>query len=242
MLRIVYHPADEAARGTAARLLAALPADDLTRTPAPTQTRDDVLIAVISAASNAETGGIVEQAYVRALDQGQYIIPVIVGGTGIPKLIDHLPYVDFTQGDDLAGVRALIDQYAQPGAKTPLKVRTPAVRKANAQFGWIVGVAAVVMFALGIYGVGVLGIQRPNEEFEEIDQQVTQTIQALLAPPLATMEGYLPQNPDQAYIYPATLLAAPTRYRPFIAGTATIRATVSGIYAATPTPEPTPGS
>lgn len=207
-------------------------------TDAAAQTRDDVLIALITPAIQKTREGAVQSAIYAALDNGQRIVPILLNGAQIPKLIDHLSFVDFTNGANYDAVRALITELTAPGAKLPLKVLTPSTRKQNRTFGWIVAAAVLVMFAVGLYGVGVLGIQAPAEEYEAIDEAVEATIAAEIAPPLATMRAYLPTNPEEAWVYPATLFAAPTRYRPFIAGTATALATERGVYPATLTPTP----
>lgn len=235
MLKIIYPPEE---RTAAESLIAELNRSGLSVDSAAAQTREDLLIALITPAVQKEKNGVVQSAIYTALDNGQQIIPILLNGAQPPKLIDHLNYVDFTNGANYDAVRALIAELTAPGAKIPLKVLTPNARKQNRAFGWIVAIAAIVMFVVGLYGVGVLGIQAPAEEYEAVDEAVEATIAAEIAPPLATMRALLPTNPDEAWVYPATLLAAPTRYRPFIAGTATALATERGIYPATLTPTP----
>lgn len=228
-------------RAEADALIAALTQSGLsveTLTDPAAQTRDDVLIALITPTIQKAHEGTVQSAIYAALDNGQQILPILLDGAQPPKLIDHLSFVDFTNGANYDAVRALIAELTAPGAKLPLKVLTPNTRKQNRAFGVIVGIAVIIMFGVGLYGVGVLGIQAPVEEYEAIDEAVEATIAAEIAPPLATMRALLPTNPDEAWVYPATLFAAPTRYRPFIAGTATALATETGIYPATLTPTP----
>lgn len=238
MIKIIYPPET---RATAEKLIADLAQSGLIVEPlasSQAQTADDVLIALITPAVQTEKTGVVQSAIYTALDNSQQIVPITLNGAQPLKLIDHLSYVDFTNGDDPDGVRALIADVTAPGAKLPLKVLTPHTRQNNRRLGWIIAVPTIGMFLIGLYAVGVLGIQAPAEEYAEIDREVEATIAAEIAPPLATMRALLPTNPDEAWVYPATLLAQPTRYRPFIAGTATVLATERGIYPATPTPTP----
>ena len=236
MLNIIYHPADHT---TAARLIADLnasgtPVRDLTQ--GGENAKGDILIAVISPTSNADANALVEKVLIQALDNSQHIIPVLLGGAGIPKLIDHLQYANFTDAYDFPAVQLLVEDASHPGAKAPIRVLTPKVRRSNSRAGWIVAVASIFMFLVGLYAVGVLKIQQPQEEYDAIDATQRAMIEQELEPQLATAEGFLPADPDQAYVYPATALAFPTRLRPFVVATATAYATQNNVYPATPTP------
>ncbi|MFN8565918.1 MAG: hypothetical protein U0703_30730, partial [Anaerolineae bacterium] len=171
-------------------------------------------------------------------DLGLPIIPVQVGGAPLPKWIDHLAAANLTDGYDFARVQSLYADVTAPGAKLPLKVLTPTARKANRRTGWVIGIGVLIMFAAGLYGVGVLGIQAPAEEYVSVNQTEQSMIRTEMAPVLSTMESFLPHNPEEAFVYPATLLVQPTRYRPYIAATATAAVATSGFYPATLTPTP----
>ncbi|GEM_PF-876022 len=236
MLTIIYHPDD---RATAQRLITDLQAagtSPIDLTADSSSPKGDVLIAVISPASNADSAAQVENAIIQVLDDGGHIVPVIVKGGHMPRLIDHLEYANLSDRYDVTVIQRLIASVTAPNANAPIRVRTPKVRQSNNLAGWVIGVAAIIMFSLGLYAVGVLGIQRPNEEFDAVDATIQAMVEQELAPQLATAEGFLPVDADQGYLYPATALAFPTRLRPFVVATATGYAEQSGIYAATPTP------
>jgi len=232
MLYLAYHPDD---RSTAARVMSAFSAHELPAEHSLGKT--DVLIALISPTSNDDSENRVEAAIIRALDAGVPISAIIVQNALMPKLIDHLAYANWSAGDDVDAVQAILADVTAPEVKAQIRVRTPQVRRSNRQAGWVIGVAAIIMFALGLYAVGILGIQRPNEEFDAVDATVQAMVEQELAPQLATAERFLPASDDQRYFYPATALAFPTRLRPFVAATATGYAEQNSLYAPTPTPQ-----
>ncbi|MFN8530067.1 MAG: hypothetical protein U0670_15820 [Anaerolineae bacterium] len=73
----------------------------------------------------------------------------------LPKWIDHLAAANLTDGYDFARVQSLYADVTAPGAKLPLKVLTPTARKANRRTGLRIGIGVLIMFAAGLYGVGV---------------------------------------------------------------------------------------
>jgi len=85
----------------------------------------------------------------------------------------------------------------------------------------VLAVAVLVMFAVGLYAVGVLHIQAPIQEFNSVDTEVALTVDKLVAPVMATYELYYPHSTQDAINYPSTLAAIPTVYRPLVAATAT---------------------
>ncbi len=233
MLKMIYNAADS---DFARRLLNELRADgtqvdDLTGGGA--QSKGDVLIPVIGADYK---GSSVENAVFEALDNGQQIVPVL-NGVEQPKLIDHL---DAVAGADTATLKALIARAQSPEASIPLKVLTPRTRRANNQTAFLIAIPVIIMLLVGLIGIGSGAIRRPEDEYNAVETEIVLTRDALIAPELATMEAVLPNNPEEAFVYPATLLAASTPVRPFVALTATARAETTPIYPATVTP--TPGS
>ena len=73
------------------------------------------------------------------------------------------------------------------------------------------------MFLAALYGIGVLGIQAPQEEY---DQTVTQVV----ATRNAFIEAALPRSTEDAIVFAATVEGAATALQPLLAATATARA------------------
>jgi hypothetical protein len=239
MIKLVHTSTDAA---FASRLLnelngAGYPAENLTGN----QLREDVLIPVLSPA--AVQDATVNTRLIQALDNGQYIVPVLASPVTLPKLIDHLDAIDYSSGIDLAPLRAKLDDIKAGNARLPLKVLTPTARKANRQVGLLVGLIALIMFAVGLYGVGVLGIQAPQEEYNAVETEAAATINAIVRPELEQYANFLPRSTEEAANYQATLRAVPTVYRVFMGLTATSVAIdpagATQAAAITPTPEPT---
>lgn len=194
---------------------------DLTSAQAPATTGSkSALIALLSPA------GLNDPMLVRtmdsAMDAGQHIIPVLVKPVAeLPKSINHLSALDFSGGIDADALNQRVEQVESGAAGLPLRTRTPSVRKSNGRTALVLGAVAFFMFLVGLYAVGVLGIQAPVEEYNEIDTQVALTNAANIVPELEQYARFLPQSADDAANYESTLRAVPTVYRPFMAGTAT---------------------
>lgn len=241
MIKLVYTSTDAA---LASRLLndlngAGYPAEDIAKSGS--QTREDVLIPLLSPAALQDAA--LNTRLIQALDNGQHIVPVLAAPVALPRLIDHLEGIDYSSGIDLAPLRARLDAIAQGYARLPLKVLTPTARKANWQVGLWVALAALIMFGVGLYGVGVLGIQAPQQEYDAVETEAAATINAIVRPELEQYANFLPRSTEEAANYQATLRAVPTVYRVFMGLTATAvaadPAAATMNAAATPTPEAT---
>jgi hypothetical protein len=174
-----------------------------------------VLIPVLSPAGNANST--VQETIIRALDNSQHIIPVLAKVTPLPKLIEHLSAVNFSEDYDFGLLHRMVQAATAPDAGLPLKVRTPSVRAANGRVGmWLVALV-LVWFIIGVVLVGFYGIQAPREEYNSIDTLAAVTVQAILAP-------NIPRSTEDAANFPATLNAAPTAQRPLLIGTTTAQA------------------
>jgi hypothetical protein len=169
-----------------------------------------ILVVVLS----PEGSAIVTQAIIEALDNNQHIIPVLARPGPIPKLIDHLTVVDFSQQYDPEAVRNYAAALSAPGAGRPMTVITPKVRRANRRIGlWLAGLS-VIWFIIALILVGVFHIQAPAEEFNNMYTMDAVTIQAAVG-------RNLPRTTQDALNFPMTLQAAPTAQRPLLIATAT---------------------
>ena len=194
-------------------------------------TRDDVLIPILSPAAQRERA--IQDAIDAALDRSQHVLPVIAQPVEIPRTIDHLPMLDYSDAYDFAALKANVDAALTPNARLPLKVLTSSTRRANRAAGLVVALIAVLMFLVGLYAVGVLKIQMPQEEFSAVDTEAAMTRDAIVAPELEIYGQFLPRSTEDAANYPATLQAVPTVYRSLMALTATAH-TQGTVIAPTP--------
>jgi hypothetical protein len=179
----------------------------------------DILIVILSPQANADSA--LQNHLAEALDTGQHVIPVLAQSTDTPVVIDHLVAVDFSRSYDFAALRRAVDTALSSEAPRPLRVPTPAVKRANRRTGLLLGLLALFWFIIGIYGVAVLGIQAPQDEYNAIDTQAAQTQAFFINPELDRYGLFLPGSAEESTNYEATLRAVPTVYRPFMAATAT---------------------
>jgi hypothetical protein len=200
MATITYVPADAA---LAERLQADL---------SSTQAGESNAIFVLSPAALADAD--IQAALVRAVENHQHIIPVLAQPTPLPRLIEHLEPVDFSQRYDFGRLSARLP--AAPG-ELQMKVLTPEVQAVNRRIGAIFVVIAVIIFVIALYAVGVLGLQAPAEEYADVETQVFETRSAII-------EQALPRSTEDAANFPATLDAAAPSAQPALAATATARA------------------
>jgi hypothetical protein len=187
----------------------------------------NVLIAVLSPGgwSNAA----VQENIFRALDNSQHIIPVLSGMTVLPKLIDHLATVDFTNGYPFDILKAEVDRLSSPEAARPMKALTPYVRRANRRVGYWLFALALIWFIVALIVVGVYNIQAPTAEYNSIATFAQATINVYVG-------RNLPRTTEDAINFPLTIQAAPTAQRPLLIATGT---RLAGGKSATepPTPE-----
>jgi len=203
MFKVVNAPADAA---LAARLEADLQASGAPPVPA------GLLVAVLSPAAISDPT--VQAALEAALDAGRPILPVLAAPTPLPKLVDHLPSLDFSAGYNPAALRQAVEALAAPDAGLPLKVITPRVRRANRRIGYWLAALALFWFVTGLILVGVFGVQAPRREYDAVETEIVLTRDYYL-------ERNQPRTTEDAANFPATLQAAPTAQRPFLVETAT---------------------
>jgi hypothetical protein len=208
MITIVSTPADAA---LANRIREDLRAGGYAVGDAP-DGHDDALIVVISPAANAD--GQVEWALNKALDHNIPIVPVLAAPADLPKLIDHLQALDFSQNYNGDALR----EQLTPQKHLPLRVLTPSLRKSNRRIGLWVALLAILWFVIGLYEVGVVHIQQGMTNDDNTAQAlVINTIQSLLA-------TNIPHSTADALNFPATVKAAPIAQQPFLITTATAQA------------------
>jgi hypothetical protein len=200
MPTLTYHPADAA---LAEQIQADL--DDLSLP-------EDSSIVILSPPALADPE--INAAILRAVQRQQHIVPVLAQPTPLPKLIEHLDALDFSQGYDR---EALADNLAAGAASMPMKQRTPDVIAANRRVGLVVAAAALVVFVAALYGVGVMGIQAPLDEYATVDANVILTRNAII-------DGVLPHSTEDAANFQATFDAAAPTLRPILAATVTAQA------------------
>ena len=178
-------------------------------------------IAILLLSQTAIADQTLQAALIKALDLSLHIVPVMIQAVELPELINHLDVIDFSSGYDFAVLRQQVDLERSPEAPMVMRVRTPNVKRSNRSAGIVLAVAALIMFAVGLYAVGVLHIQAPIQEFNSVDTEVALTVDKIVAPVMATYAQFYPRSTQDAANYVATLKAVPTVYRPFVEATAT---------------------
>lgn len=213
-LTLAYTDADSA--------LAKRIADQLTAV----QTRGDapVLIALISDASVGDADVI--RQIDDAVQQDRAVIPVLVTQTPLPKSLLGLKPLDFTNGAyPFEALRRQVDE---------LSLRPPTVRERNRRNGIVIGAVVTVIFLIGIYAVGVLGLHAPQDEFDGVETARVEQRNTLIAPTLGSL---VPVGQFEISQFELTVTAAPTRLREYLVGTVT--ATSLGTFVPSLTPRPT---
>jgi hypothetical protein len=177
------------------------------------QTGHEAMLVVVLSPEAVNDSG-VQGAIIAALENRQHVIPVLAGNVALPRLIDHLQPLDFSE--QYSG-QALIDhvqQLSAPDAPRPITVLTPSVRAANRRFGLIFGGVALFVFVIGFWLIGFEGLQPGEDEFAAPDTQVFLTRNAYI-------DRDLPRNTDEATRFLQTYEAASTALQPYLAATAT---------------------
>lgn len=184
---------------------------------------DNILVAVISASAVADAD--VLRQIDSAVRQYQLVLPVLAGDALLPSQITQPPL-------DFRGSNYPIDELKR--RVLGVSASSPTLRRRNRRAGLVAALAALVMFAVGLYGVGVLGIRAPQDEFDAVETQRVQQRNTLIAP---TIEPLIPVGQFAISQFDLTVTAVPTRLREFLIGTVT--ATSQGTFVPSPTPRPT---
>lgn len=174
------------------------------------------LVVIVSAATAGD--GAVRQRIEAARDRGETVVPVLAGQAALPRLIEHIAPVDFSQGYDFT---ALAERLQAPAAPLQMKVLTPAARATNRRAAVLFVLLALFMFGVGLYMVGVLGLQAPAEEYNAVETEIILTRNSFI-------EAALPHSTEDALNFAATAAAAPPTLRPLLVATATAAANADG--------------
>jgi hypothetical protein len=129
----------------------------------------------------------------------------------LPKLIEHLEIVDFTQGYNR---EALVARFSEPASTLHMKVHTPATQVSNRRAAYVIAAIVLVMFLSGVYLVGVLGVQAPAEEYDLVETEIIQTRDYYI-------DSVLPRSTEDALNFQATVDASRPTLRPVLIATAT---------------------
>ncbi|MCY4024505.1 MAG: hypothetical protein OXF32_13780 [Anaerolineaceae bacterium] len=195
MIDIIHHPADSGWARQVKQNLATV--------------EGDVTLVLLSTDA-VDDRQVLEQLEL-ALDAGRRIVPLLAEDARLPALIEHLEAVE--PGD----LDALVQRLADPEVSLPMRVHTPSLRASNRRAALVVLLLAGIMFVAALYGVGVLGIQYPHEEYDEVHERVVATRDAFI-------EEALPRGTGEAANFAVTAEAAATALRPLLIATATARA------------------
>lgn len=154
-------------------------------------------------------------------DHNQNVLIVTRGQVKLPHILDHLTPVDLNADPQLAAVRAQIDYLTGDDAPKPMRVLTPSVRKANWAVASVFILLATAMFCIGLVAIGGRVVRPPEAEYNAVETAIQGTIDIEIQTELNQYMNFLPRSTEDAANYAATLQQVPTRYRPFMAETAT---------------------
>jgi hypothetical protein len=208
-ITIVHAPGD---RNLAARLRGDLEAAGWSVAESVQPGREPLLLAVLSPEAREDRA--VQGAIIDALENRQHVIPVLAAPVELPRLIDHLPPLDFSQSYDAAPLLQRAEALNAPGAPPPLTTHTPSVRASNRRAGLIAGVLALLMFALGIYLIAFEGLGPPTEEFDAVETEIVLTRNYFI-------DSALPRSTEDAEQFAVTYDAARSDTQPALGATAT---------------------
>jgi len=150
----------------------------------------------------------------RALDAYRHVIPVKMENVDLPKIINNLPFVDFSSGYNINALRERIDILTAPDIKPPLTALTTSKRQANRQSALIWGVVVVFIFAVAIFGVIAEITVPPADEFAGVETQIVLTRSYFV-------DQAMPVSTEQAAEFELTVEQVATAVRDHLVATAT---------------------
>jgi hypothetical protein len=188
------------------------------------------LVVLLSPAGIADADVLAQ--ITRAAEARQHIIPLMVTECREPRIIDHLPPLDFRSGKyPLEAFKAEVTRLTAANAPQTVTTHTPSIQRANRRAAYALAVPVIIVFVAALIMIGVFGLSAPSEEFDIAETERVDMRNTLIAP---TLEALLPQDSAQAAGFASTVEAVSTRLRPFLSGTAT--ATAQGTFIPSVTP------
>ncbi len=244
MLNVVYAPQDAAlAQDVISRLSSQYQFQDL-RHDGVSREKGNFLLLVYS--DDALKDEVVRSAVYWTFDNNQNTLIVTRGQVELPHILDHLTPIDLNSDPQLAAVQAQIVYLTGTDAPKPMRVLTPTVRKSNRAVAAVFILLATAMFCIGLVAIGGRVARPPEAEYNAVETAIQGTIAIEIQTELDQYVGFLPRSTEDAANYAATLQQVPTRYRPFMAETATsVALQTQSLATATPepaAPEATPAS
>lgn len=174
---------------------------------------DNAVVVTIISANALQTPPVITMLNT-ASDSYHHILPILADSSKLPRVIDHLQTLDFSQTYSGKNLIERVNYLASPEAPRPLTVLTPQKRKENVQSSIFYAVIAFGIFLMGVIGVGVFGLQAPADEYYGIETQVYLTQRVFI-------DQALPRSTKDAMNFEATIPHIPTKARAEAIGTAT---------------------
>lgn len=219
MLNVVYAPQDAAlAQELISRLKDTYQLQDLRQPDASPEQGNFLLLAF---SNDALKDAVVRNTVYWTFDNNQNLLIVTRGTVTLPHILDHLTPVDLNSDPQLEAVKAQIDYLTAPDAPKPMRVLTPTVRKSNWGVAAVFILLATAMFCIGLVAIGGGVVRPPEAEYNAVETAIQGTVDIEIQTELDQYMNFLPRSTEDAANYAATIQQVPTRYRPFMAETAT---------------------
>ncbi len=174
--------------------------------------REALLVVLLSPAARDDDS--VQQAIIAALDNGQHIVPLLAAPVELPRLIDNLEPLDFTEQYEPARLLERLERLSRSDAPPPLVALTPARRAANRRSALFFSFFALLSFIAALVLIAGLGYGPPEEEFASVETQIFLTRNYFI-------DNALPRTTEEAASFSATLERARPSVQPYLALTAT---------------------
>ncbi|PJF22316.1 MAG: hypothetical protein CUN56_06610 [Phototrophicales bacterium] len=157
---------------------------------------------------------VVMDAIIDALDNHQHILPILTQPLELPRLIDNLQPLDFSESYSKQALLERVAALTDPKAPPPLTTLTPRKRHQNMQVAyWLIGLC-IVIFGVAIWGVMAGIFIPPEDEFAGVDTQVYLTRNWYI-------DQALPKSTEDALNFLPTVEEARETVQPYLIATAT---------------------
>jgi hypothetical protein len=174
--------------------------------------REALLLVLLSPATQEDRA--VQQAIINALDNSQHVVPLMAAPVELPRLIDNLEPLDFSENYDAQALLRRLEHLSRSDAPPPLIALTPARRAANRRTGLFISFFALVSFVIALVMIAVWGYGPPEDEFASVETQIFLTRNYFI-------DNALPRTTEEAANFSATLERARPSVQPYLALTAT---------------------